>query len=241
MKLRYYLRGLGMGVLVTALVMGLAMRGRGQTLSDAQIRERALQMGMVDGSPTVLKDLQGSTAAGNASEASTESKASTGSTTASKPAGTDAGASGAGKPTGTAAGNASEASTESKASTGSTAASKPAGTDASASGAGKPTGTAAGNASEASTESKASTGSAAASKPAGADAGKPTVTIEIPRGSGSESVSRSLAAAGLVADAKAYDKYLCDNGYSQSLRVGSHEIPMGATEEEIAKIIATKR
>ncbi|MCR5755385.1 MAG: hypothetical protein K6G30_11330 [Acetatifactor sp.] len=67
------------------------------------------------------------------------------------------------------------------------------------------------------------------------------VTITVKSGSGSESVSRSLADAGLVADAKAYDKFLCDNNYSKSIRVGTFQIQMGSTEEEIAKIITGKQ
>lgn len=53
MKLRYYLRGLGIGILVTALILGIA-GGKDNRMSDAQIRARAAELGMVDGSSTVL-------------------------------------------------------------------------------------------------------------------------------------------------------------------------------------------
>lgn len=67
-----------------------------------------------------------------------------------------------------------------------------------------------------------------------------TVTIVITPGESSESVSRSLEEAGLVESAKAFDKFLCDNGYDNVIAVGTYRISPGATEEEIAKII-TKR
>lgn len=66
------------------------------------------------------------------------------------------------------------------------------------------------------------------------------VTIVITPGESSESVSRSLEEAGVVASAKTFDKYLCDSGYDNVIAVGTYEITVGMTEEEIAKII-TKR
>ena len=49
MKLKYYLRGLGIGMAVTALILGISFSGRqgqeAQTLTDEQIRERASELG----------------------------------------------------------------------------------------------------------------------------------------------------------------------------------------------------
>lgn len=59
MKLRYYLRGLGIGMIVTALVMGVALKDD-QPLSDAEIRVRAMELGMVDGDSRTLSDIQAS-------------------------------------------------------------------------------------------------------------------------------------------------------------------------------------
>ena len=47
MNLKYYLRGLGIGVIVTALIMGIATGGK-EKLSNAEIRERAKALGMVE-------------------------------------------------------------------------------------------------------------------------------------------------------------------------------------------------
>ena len=65
-----------------------------------------------------------------------------------------------------------------------------------------------------------------------------TITLTIRRGESSSSVSRMLAEAGLVENASAYDRYLCSNGYDKRIRTGTYEIPIGATEEEIARIIS---
>ena len=49
MKLKYYLRGIGIGVILTALIMGFALGGRKATISDAEVIERAKKLGMVQG------------------------------------------------------------------------------------------------------------------------------------------------------------------------------------------------
>ena len=46
MKLKYYLRGLGIGILVTAVIMGVTQGSRKETLSDREIRERAAALGV---------------------------------------------------------------------------------------------------------------------------------------------------------------------------------------------------
>lgn len=48
MNLKYYLRGLGVGVIVTALIMGISLNGKKESLSDEEIRERASKLGMVE-------------------------------------------------------------------------------------------------------------------------------------------------------------------------------------------------
>ena len=48
MKLKYYLRGMGIGIILTAIVMGFALGGRKATISDAEVIERAKALGMVD-------------------------------------------------------------------------------------------------------------------------------------------------------------------------------------------------
>ncbi len=58
MKLKYYLRGMGIGIILTAIVMGFALGGRKATMSDAEIIQRAKALGMIDGDIGVLLDSQ---------------------------------------------------------------------------------------------------------------------------------------------------------------------------------------
>lgn len=57
MKLRYYLRGLGIGIIVTALLMGFVTREK-LPLTDAEIKARARELGMVESDSRNLSDLQ---------------------------------------------------------------------------------------------------------------------------------------------------------------------------------------
>lgn len=53
MKLRYYLRGLGIGMVVTALLMGFATKDL-RAMTDEEIMQRAKELGMVSGSQTLV-------------------------------------------------------------------------------------------------------------------------------------------------------------------------------------------
>ena len=63
------------------------------------------------------------------------------------------------------------------------------------------------------------------------------ITVVVERGSGSDAVARKIEAAGLVANASEFDRYLCNNGYDKRISAGNHKIPINAREEEIAKIL----
>lgn len=67
------------------------------------------------------------------------------------------------------------------------------------------------------------------------------VTVTVNRGEGSDTVSRRLQEAGLVADAYEYDRYLMANGYDKRIGAGNHVIPAGATWEDIAKILCNMK
>lgn len=58
MKLRYYLRGLGTGILVAALILGRLI-GESRPLTDAEIKAKALTLGMVDANSLSLSDVGG--------------------------------------------------------------------------------------------------------------------------------------------------------------------------------------
>lgn len=191
MKLKYYLRGLGIGMAVTALILGISFSGRqgqeAQTLTDEQIRERASELGMVDSSELTLAALQNSAQPQTTMEPEVTEKPKL---TADP-----------------------ETTTEPEATA-------------------EPETTAA---PEMTTEPEATKEPELITAPE-----QSQTTITIKKGSDSESVSRMFYEAGLVENAKAFDNYLCNNGYSRSINPGIYEIAPGTSEEEIAKIITGK-
>lgn len=214
MKLRYYLRGLGIGILVTAFLMG-AVQGDGKAaLSDEEIKARAAGLGMVES--VVLSDLDDEDSAQKASEGSNPEVADAGSR----------------EPSGS-----SELPVASEPSVSKYPSEMP---ESSVS---KDPSEAPGlSESSESPETPKTSGSKAPVdplEPSENTAGSVTITIK--RGDSSVAVSKALEAAGLVADAKAYDRYLCAGGYDKTLSVGSYEIPVGADNEEIARIITGKK
>ncbi len=209
MKLKYYLRGLGIGMIVTALILGISFSSRqeqaSQPMTDDQIRERAAELGMVDSSELTLAALQNSAKqqAESTPEETTETqeqKEITGETT---------------EETETTA-EPQETQTET-AEPETTASPEPA------------------------AEPETTTAQEVTSAPETTAAEQTqTAGITINRGADSGSVSRQLYEAGLVENAKAFDNYLCNNGYSRSINPGTYEIAPGTSEEEIAKIITGK-
>ena len=55
MKLKYYLRGLGIGMMVTAIVLTLSFTGRRSgNLTDSEIRQKARDLGMTDSKEVLI-------------------------------------------------------------------------------------------------------------------------------------------------------------------------------------------
>ena len=48
MNLKYYLRGLGLGIVITAVLLGITAGGRKETLSDEAITTKAKALGMIE-------------------------------------------------------------------------------------------------------------------------------------------------------------------------------------------------
>ena len=74
MNLKYYLRGLGLGILVTALILSVAGRNR-RTMTDAEVKERAKELGMIEN--TVLLEKPEETESASGTTANTESASET--------------------------------------------------------------------------------------------------------------------------------------------------------------------
>ena len=67
-----------------------------------------------------------------------------------------------------------------------------------------------------------------------------TILLNVSRGDSSVSVSRRLEELGLIESAEDFDKYLCRNGYDKKIQTGNYEIAVNATQEEIARMITTR-
>ncbi len=219
MKLKYYLRGLGIGIVVTAIIMGIALGGTTkETLSNEEIKQRAVEMGMVEGK--YLSDIQKITSTGE-EQNTTEEEPSTEEPSTEEPSSEEP--------------STEEPSTE-EPSTEEPSSEEPSTEEPSSE---EP------SSEEPSSEEPISE-EPSIEAPSVEDGNTSIqdgdlVSIVISRGDSSWSVSKDLEAAGLITDAKAYDEYLCGNGYDKSLHVGSYEIAKGLSNEEIAKIITKKR
>ncbi len=75
MKLKYYLRGMGIGIILTAIVMGFALGGRKAAMSDAEIINRAKALGMVEAQEGVLTSNNDKESAKNENDTSASDEA----------------------------------------------------------------------------------------------------------------------------------------------------------------------
>ena len=213
MKLKFYLRGLGIGIAITALVMGLALGNGGkEKLSDEEIRQRAEQLGMVDEDHTLVSANAVSTATPTATPTSTPT---------STPTPTDT-------PTPTPTDTPTPTSTPTKTPTPTPTPTKtPTPTPT-------PTKTPTPTPTPTKTPTPTPTPTPTQAPPKGTGTG---ATINISKGSGSETVSNQLKAAGVISSASEFNAYLCAHGYDRKINTGAHTIPAGADFEQIAKIL----
>lgn len=224
MKLRYYLRGLGIGIVITALLMGLTKGGAKETLSDDEIIARAEALGMVQSS-VLSSDL-------NHEEQGEDGVTVSYNTALDEPdiaalpdsAGTDQ--------TGDEAGVVDTEATDKTADAADTVDSEKV---ADAAGDSEKVADATGD-SEGSTKAS-DTDVADNSTKATDTTGATTITVTINSGDGSDTVARRLAELGVITDAGDFDRYLCQNGYDKKLATGNHEINAGAGYQEIAEIL----
>lgn len=208
MKLKYYLRGLGIGILITTVILSLAGIGR-KNMTDEEVVKRAKELGMVES--TLLSDLPDQTKAEEVRP--TEPETSLQPETSEPEAGPEP--------------ETSEPEVipepEETASTPETPVAP------------EETPAAPEETSVAPEETPVSPENGNPDTPAGE-----TVILVIGRGESSTTVSKNLQKAGIVEDAAAFDRFLCNNGYDKKIITGTYEIPYGASEEEIAKIITRK-
>ena len=236
MKLRFYLRGLGIGIVVTALLMGFTLSTRNNTVSDEEIKKRAEELGMVEESRLLVKEDPGKDSAeekseDKAGEKTQEQEQDKASEQKSDVSGDEKNADAASKDT-TDTGDAN-ADKEKEASDSSPE--KPELKDNSNMEL-NVSGTVSADddsVSEADPKDEASVSDKGSEK----TSGEGSVTITVGSGDGSYDVCRKLEELGIIDDAGDFDSYLMTNRLDSYLLTGSHDIPEGAGYEEIVKLL----
>ena len=236
MKLKYYLRGLGVGIICTAILMGIALSGnKKEKLTDTEIIERARLLGMVmaeEAQDEGSQDAEGQSASAKGQEAG--SKGADGQAKDANSQGAD--------------GQEKDAGSEGSDSQGADGQEKGAGSKESDS---QGTGSQAKDTSSEGSDSQGadsqekdtgSKGQEGGSQSQGASgnqnaANKGMVEFEISERDHSEDVSRKLFEAGLIKDASSFNQYMTSEGMDEHLQTGKYQIPAGATEDEILEMI----
>lgn len=214
MELKYYLRGLGLGIVVTAIIMGLTT-SKNRTMTDAEIIARAKQLGMTeertlkdtvadedaDAGEDALNNVSGIEPAGeNALENEAENAL-----TVTAPQDENENNDQIQMP--------EEEIDEADANPGMNRV----------------------ESDNEQTADDAETGSDTAQSTTGRTNAPMVITIG--SGDGSYAVSRKLADVGAVSSAENFDTFLCQNGYDKRIRTGTYTIPEGASNEQMARII----
>lgn len=208
MKLKYYLRGLAVGILVTTIILAISFSQTKRELSDQEVINRAKQLGMVMADSGKIEDYREDTQTetGQSEQGETEENV-TGDT--QNGAEDNEGVTG---DNGTVTGDNGTVPGD--------------------------IGTVAGDNEGGIGDNEGGTGdNGTGTEDAGSDTEGKMVTFVISKGQFGRQISESLKKEGLVDDAEAFMKYLGETGKSEEILPGTYEIPMGSTYEEIVKIL----
>lgn len=234
MNLKYYLRGMGLGILVTALILGIA-GSQNKRMTDEQIKARALELGMIEN--TVLTK-QPATESEQLTEPLEETKEQEPEESTQELQETETKAP-AEEVSSIEEENAidEEQLVEESSETEKTDETDGADGDGTA------------DVKETEETESDDTQTEEPTQDSGNEVSKPeestqkidsTVVLTIVGGDTSFSVARKLADLGVVSSVNEYDHYLCTNGYDKSIRTGTYEITPEMTLEQIARMINGK-
>ena len=215
MKLKYYLRGLAVGILVTTIILAISFSQTKKELSDQEVINRAKQLGMVMADSGKIEDYREDTQTetGQSEQGETEENV-TGDT--QNGAEDNEGVTG---DNGTVPGDNGTVTGDNGTVPGDI-------------------GTVAGDNEGGIGDNEGGTGdNGTGTEDAGSDTEGKMVTFVISKGQFGRQISESLKKEGLVDDAEAFMKYLGETGKSEEILPGTYEIPMGSTYEEIVKIL----
>ena len=217
MNLKYYLRGLGIGILVTAAIMGLSSGGKNQELGNEEIIKRAKELGMIEANIPLSELNEKEESPQTEAEASPETvqKVTPSPEAIASPDRTPEGASPGAMPLW-------EEEPGAKATPEAMPEASPEETP---------------KATQEATSEATPEAVQAAGKNEEGSSGEESIVIEVKNGDSSYAVCEKLEAAGLITSASGFDSFLYKGGYDKKIRIGKHEIPAGAEEEAIAEIL----
>lgn len=226
MERKYYLRGLGLGIVVTAVIMGMALSGQ-KNMTDEEVIARAKTLGMVENTENMLLSDAAAQEDDEAQEAEETEQVADPAEQEPQEAVTEEAVMEENSQADVSEGdNTEEEDSEDTQAVTSAQESDLAEQDAEEVADAKQSET---DASETQTEQ-------AVAETESTD-NQQEVTITIVSGDSSYSVAKKLADAGIVLTAESYDAYLCANGYDKKLRTGTFAIPKTASDEQIARLV----
>lgn len=234
MEKKYYFRGLGLGIIVTAVIMGIALSGgEKRELTDDEVIARAKRLGMTEN--TTLLEPAETDESQEETEAAAEKKPVKKDVAVAQP---KDGAEDTAKADGMEPSNMveEESSGEEQPAINEEADTQEKPTEQSESAKNK---NPAADTNEM-TKQDEDTGQKAPPEEESSQKASSAASVTIVSGDGSYTVAKKLEAAGVVSSASAYDDYLCQNGYDKRLRTGTFQIPAGASDEQIAKIVTNQ-
>lgn len=212
MERKYYLRGLGLGIAMTAVIMGVALSGK-KTMTDEEIIARAKELGMVEN--TVLSAMNGENAEENTDDGNTDVQNND-----EQPAPAEV------EPSTPVVDEVMAAGEEDESVGGAEeAAGFDVGVDETA------------DAEEGEPEEDESEDDEPEEVANEIIPPAEIKTITVKSGDGSYTVAKKLADVGVVSSAETFDTFLCQNGYDKRLRTGTFSIPADASDEQIARIV----
>lgn len=251
MELKYYLRGLGLGIIVTALIMGFSLSGK-QPMTDEEIIAKAKQLGMIEDTVLAAEDTEDAADEQDNMEVIANEQQSTDAEDVSrieeiKEQADSVGQNPEAEENEENKENEENSENEDSKETEESLAAEEAKTEEEDAEADKVTQAddqkVPDEQQQTSVEENpevkpdvTETASTEAVDDAIVTSGAST-TITISSGDGSYTVSRKLAEAGAVSSAETYDKFLCQNGYDKKIRTGTYVIPADASDEQMARII----
>lgn len=201
MRLKYYLRGLGLGIIFAVFIMMVGYHNHGSSMSDSEIIEKAKALGMVETEDS--SGMKSDKKTDNKTDEKSDKKTDT-----SEPDTTIADTSAAGD-TQTGTDNTDADNIAGAADADTTAPSDVAATDSAASDAAQPQ-------------------------------QNTTFTVTVGSGDTCRMIAERLQAAGIIDDAEKFRAYMGQKGVDQFIADGSHEIPYGASYDDIINILTQK-